>query len=689
MSRYINRDISWLSFNYRVLEESFDDSLPLYERIKFMAIYSANLDEFFRVRVGAIRNDPSSTRPGTKNSQILSQILFIVSRQQREFGKQFREKIIPELESHGIYLLNEKTLSPTQYTFVRNYFLEELIFHVQPVLLVKNKVAPFLQNGAIYFVVSLQSQSTKKIASLKPRLRYAIVKIPSDIHSRFIELPPEHGKYGILFLDDVIRVNLNQLFRGYDIKDCYSIKLSRDADLHIEDEYEGSIIEKVKRNLSKRKTGATSRFLYDEKMPDNMLDFLKECFRLKKNELVQGGKYHNFFDLFKFPNPISPQLEVTIPQPMRIPELDSYPSIFEAIKTRDWLLNFPYQRYEYFLRFLQDAALDPKVIEIKATQYRVADNSAVVEALINAARNGKKVTVFVEVKARFDEEANMKSAQQMASAGIKIIYSIPGLKVHAKACLISRISGNIRGIRHYAFMSTGNFNEKTAKIYCDHALFTSNPDLTDELIALFDYLESQQKQVSFRKLWIAQFNMVSDITSLIESEIKNAKNGYTAKLLIKLNNLEDPYMIDLIYKAGRAGVKVDIIVRSICCLIPDALFSENITVRRIVDTFLEHARIFVFYHGGKNLVFMSSADWMRRNLYHRIELGFPILDEDIKSEILEILAFQLADNQKARILDQELINLPIQMSAFDKPIRAQQSIYTYLRDKYFKIFDDA
>lgn len=686
MSSTINRDISWLSFNYRVLQESFDESLPLYERIKFMAIYSSNLDEFFRVRVGAIRHLLNIPTEAPKAQELLDQINFIVSRQQKEFGKNFREKIIPELEKNNIFLLNDSLLSKTQIQFVRNYFQDELIYQIQPVLLVKNKVAPFLQNGAIYFVVGLQAKQKKNNKSTKRRTRYAIVKIPSDIHPRFVELPPEDGKFGIIFLDDIIRVNLDQLFKGYEICSCYSIKLSRDADLHIEDEYEGNLVEKVKKNLSKRKTGAPSRFLYDESMPENVLEFLKDCFQLKKNEMIPGARYHNFYDFFRFPNPLSPQLEVHIPQPMRIPELDSYPSIFEAIKNRDWLLNFPYQSYDYFLRFLQDAAYDPKVLEIKATQYRVADNSAVVSALIEAARNGKKVTVFVEVKARFDEESNLKSAQQMAAAGIQIIYSIPGLKVHAKACLISRISGNRRGIRHYAFMSTGNFNEKTARIYSDHGFFTCKQEYTDELIKLFDYLQSQNTQVTFNKLLVAQFNMVDEFSRLINVEIANAKQGKKAHIIIKLNNLEDENMIEKLYKASKAGVKIDLIVRSICCLKPNSDFSENITVRRIVDTFLEHARVFIFYHQGEQKIYLSSADWMKRNLYHRIELGFPLEDPSLKQEMLDIISLQLKDNTKARILDEELNNLVVPQEG--EKIRAQHAIFEYLRKKYFRVFDD-
>ncbi len=695
MKRHINRDISWLSFNYRVLREAWDEELPLYERIKFMAIYSSNLDEFFRVRVGTIRsllNDEDEAEKAEKAQKLLDEIMSVVSKQQHEFGQLFRLHIVPSLEKNNIDLLNDEQLSRDQKEYARKYFQDELIYQIQPILLVKNKVSPFLQNGAIYLIVGLKSKNKKRESAnkkqVKRRIRYAVIKIPSDIHSRFIELPVENGRHGIIWLDDIIRLNLDQLLRGYEIDSCYSFKVSRDADLHIDDEGEGNIVDIVKKNLSKRKTGAPSRFLYDERMPEHVIEFLRDSFHLKKNEMIPGGKYHNFFDFFSFPNPLSPQLESYIPQPMRLPEFDSYASMFEAIKTKDWLLNYPYQSYDYFIRFLNEAAFDPKVTEIKATQYRVASNSAIVNAFITAARNGKKVTVFVEVKARFDEESNLKSAQQMAAAGIKIIYSIPGLKVHAKACLISRISGNRRGIRDYAFMSTGNFNEKTAKIYCDHGFFTSKESYTDELRGLFEYLETQETQVNFNHLLVAHFNMIDQLKELIDHEIKAAKRGEKAYILIKLNNLEDDHIIDKLYEASEAGVKIDIIIRSICCLVPMQLFSKNITVRRIVDMYLEHARVFIFYHGGENLLYLSSADWMKRNLYHRIELAFPIVDPLLKKELMDILHIQLKDTKKAKILDEHLQHHPIPVTEGEYPIRAQEKIYEYLRNKYFKLFMD-
>jgi len=689
--RYFNRDISWLSFNYRVMQEAMDPSLPLYERIKFLAIYSNNLDEFFRVRVGVIRHTLSSSRHKEEAEELISEIKGLVNEQQKEFGQVFRGNILPELDKNGIHLIMDEKFSAKQQNYLKQFYQEELIFHVQPVLLVKNKVVPFLQNGAIYLFVALTSKNKKSTKTSTVRVgakrkKYAIIKIPSDSVKRFVELPSHDGMYCITFLDDVIRYNLPEIFKGYNIEYAHSIKMSRDADLHIEDEFQGNLVEKVKSSLGKRRIGAPSRFLYDERMPEEAISFLKSAFKMKKNEMIPGGRYHNFYDFFKFPNPLAPALEVFPQLPLRIPEFDGFPSMFEAIKTRDWMLHFPYHDYDYVVRFLNQAAFDPKVFEIKATQYRVANDSAIVSALINAARNGKKVTVFVEVKARFDEETNLRFAQQMAAAGVNVIYSMPGLKVHAKAILVSRESGNRRGVRQYAFLSTGNFNEKTARIYSDHGYFTSTYEICDELTLFFKELERKTDEVKFEHLLVAQYNMVPELNRMIDNEIALAKQGKKAHIIVKVNNLEDETMIDKLYEASQAGVLIDIIVRSVCCLIPGKSFSNNIRVRRIVDQYLEHARICVFHNGGNDQLFLSSADWMKRNLFHRIELGFPIYEPTLKQEILDILNFQLRDNTKARMLDENLKNnhLPYTGVIF----RSQAETYEMLRNKYFKIFAD-
>lgn len=677
--KFINRDISWLSFNYRVMLEAADITLPLYERLKFLAIYSSNLDEFFRVRVGAIRRLQEVPAEKEKAQALLNAIQDIVGRQQQEFGEIFRNGIMPELEKHQIYLLRDQEYNDVQKKFIADFFYDEVLHQLQPILLVKNKVVPFLQNGAIYLVVCLFSAKRKKSTDKKRAVKYAVVKIPSDVLPRFIELPRENDRHTVIFLDDVIRYNLDQVFRGYEIGPSFSFKLSRDADLYLEEEG-GDLLEKIKKSLKRRKTGDPARFLYDEAMPPGVLDFLRTSFELKKNEMVPGGRYHNFHDFFRFPNPLSPRLENIPAQPLRIAALDEYPTMFEAMKKQDWLLHFPYQTYDYFIKLLNEAAFDPKVFEIKATQYRVAPDSAIVNALIAAARNGKQVTVFVEVKARFDEESNLRFAQQMEAAGVKIIYSMPGLKVHGKACLVSRKSGNRRGIRQYAYLSTGNFNEKTARIYSDLGYLTSRPEYTDELTAFFELLENPEKKVRFKKLLVARYNMVKQFSRLIEREISHVKTGKKGYILVKLNNLEDETMIRMLYKASEEGVKIDLIVRGICCLLPGKPYSKNITVRRIVDKYLEHARVFVFGNNNKPEVYLSSADWMTRNLYRRIELGFLVPDPLLSREIREVLDFQLRDNVKARLLDQHLQHHPVKNN--EGPVRAQDLTYEYLREKY-------
>ena len=691
MSKYqfLNRDLSWLSFNKRVLEVATNSDLPLYERIKFLAIYSSNLDEFYRVRVGTYKRFtelPPEDKVNLRENPdgILKKINAEVDRQQNFFGKIFQEDIIPSLRQNNIILLQDEILCAEHHQYIKEFFLDNLIPHTQPMLLLKKQIQPFLQNNAIYLAVKLFKRKSKKEEEQNPkkrRARYAIVKIPSHRFDRFIELPKVDDNHYIMFLDDIIRLRMKILFPGYKIDSCYSFKLSRDADLLIEDEYSGDLIKMIENSLKKRETGTPSRFLYDERMPKGFLKFLKECFDLQPNDMVKGGRYHNFQDFFGFPNPKYPDLELPPFHPMSVESLKGgSKSIFKTIRKKDRILHFPYQSYKYVIRYLNEAALDPKVEEIKATQYRVADNSAVVNALINAALNGKKVTVFVEVKARFDEEANLRSAKEMTKAGIKIIYSIPGLKVHAKIALVIRKGDK----RDYAFLSTGNFNEKTAKIYADHGFFTSNEVIISELKQLFDYLENQTPGYEFNKLLVGQFNLKKELKRLIDQEIANVENGGKGYIILKMNGLQEREMIQKLYEASEKGVKIDLIIRGICCLKPDQAYTKNIRVIRIVDQFLEHARAFYFHNNGKDLLYLSSADWMNRNLHRRIECAFPIEDPKIKNELLHILDIQLRDNVSARILDQQLNNLALPQNGQEEKVRSQFAIFDYLNEKESK-----
>ena len=685
-SPYFDRDLSWLSFNYRVMMEARDESLPLYERIKFLAIYSSNLDEFFRVRVASIRSlfdldKKARKKLGVKAKSLLREIRGQVDRQQEEFGQIFRGQILPGLEAHNIYLHRAAPKDPAHQAFMQDYFRHEVLPYVHPNLLRKGKIAHFLRDQTLYLAVEMYARPQKgsSKAESPQRRRYALVQIPTHYGPRFIELPGTGERHDIVFLDDIIRAHLDEIFPGYHVKDSYCIKLSRDADLQIEDEFSGDLVEKIASSLTQRRVGVPARFLYDPHMPPDMLKYIRETFNLSEDDLMPGGRYHNFSDFFAFPNPLAPQLENPRFQRLPHPGLDSDLSMFTSIGAKDRVLHFPYQTYDYVLRFLNEAALDPAVEEIKTPQYRVASNSAIVSALIRAARNGKRVTVFVELKARFDEAANLQSAAEMTAAGVKVIYSMPGLKVHAKIALVKRReAGELRG---YAFLSTGNFNEKTARIYADHGLLSARPELTGELEEVFRFLEDPDyRPAPFRQLLVGQFNMKAGFLALIDREIEHARAGREARMILKLNNLEEPVMIDKLLEASQAGVQIELIIRGICCLRPGLPgISENIRIVRIVGQHLEHARVFIFHNAGAEALYLASADWMDRNLNRRVEVGFPILDPENKAEIRKVVQLQLHDNVKAVQLNENMENVPVQRAEGEAPIHAQADVYELIR----------
>ena len=685
--RYFKRDVSWLSFNYRVLMEAEDASLPIYERIKFLSIYSSNLEEFYEIRVaehrGVIMKKNFVEESAAEAEETLAAITREVNRQQRDYYRIFYEQILPALNRQHIFLYQDEHPQPFHEDFVRDFFNEEVFPFLSPVMIQAGEIRTFIRDRRLYLVIRMVKKSDRlEDADDKPAYHYALMKIPFSKVPRFIELPPHEGKYYIMFIDDIIRANLHSVFPGYEIESCYSIKISRDADIYLEDEGKGSILEKIRKKVKKRKIGALSRFMYDQAMPADFLAFVCGAFGILPDDLVVGGRYNNLQDLSKLPNPAGKQLEQHPPLPMRIPYLDEVGSIFKVIKKRDVMLHFPYESFDYLLRFLMEAAFDPKVDEIKITQYRVAENSAVINTLISAAQNGKKVTVFVELKARFDEENNMRTAERMEQAGIKIIYSIPGLKVHAKVAVILR-KDNPEGAkrRDFAYLSTGNFNEKTAKIYADMALLTSQEAIITDINKVFAVLEGRLQAPTFRHLLVARFNMVPELQRMIQREIDHVQAGGKGRIILKMNGLHDQQMIDMLYRASEAGVEIDLIVRGICCLVPDQPYSRNIRVTRIVDMFLEHARIWYFYNEGQEELFLTSADWMRRNLNRRIETAFPILDPEIKQEVIDILHIQLQDNVKACWLDSELRNCFKRERTTSSPVRAQLAIYDYLKKK--------
>ncbi|MEE9429681.1 MAG: polyphosphate kinase 1 [Melioribacteraceae bacterium] len=686
--KYKNRDLSWLSFNYRVLQEAKDPRVPLYERIKFLAIYSSNLDEFFRVRVAGLKSLQTINKKTQKALSfdptiILKKIFKIVNKQQNEFGEIFRKQILPELKENKIFLIDETEVTDYQKEFIADYFNESVIPQVQPILLIKKKIIPFLRNRRPYLAVKLKPKNTKPTSSVKKRVqhKYAIIEIPSNHLPRFISLPSNDSNKYIIFLDDIIRIHLSSIFQGYEIVSSYSIKLTRDAELYIEDEFSGDLLDKISKSLKKRNTGKPSRFLYDEKIPTAFLKVLKESFLVGHNDLAQGSKYHNFNDFFAFPNPNRDDLKNEPLPPLKQNELESFPTLFEAMSQKDFALNFPYQTYDYVIDFFRLAATDPNVTSIYLTQYRVAKHSQIIKYLERAVKNKKKVMVFVELKARFDEESNILWAEEMKQRGINVLYSFPGLKVHSKLALVIRKENKQE--KSYCYLGTGNFHEQTAQLYCDLGLFTTDKRITKEVKTVFDFLEGQIVNPKFRHLLVAQFNMRNTFTKLIDKEIDATKKGKKAEIILKMNSLEDRKMINKLYEASNAGVKIKIIVRGICCLVPGvARQSENISVISIVDRFLEHSRIFIFYNGGHKKVYAGSADWMRRNLSKRIEVIFPIYNEKIKKEILDIIFIQLKDNVKARHIDRYDKNNYVKIKNQKTEIQSQVVTYNYLKDKH-------
>ncbi|MCB0521226.1 MAG: polyphosphate kinase 1 [Lewinellaceae bacterium] len=672
----IHRDISWLSFNYRVLQEAKDPRVPLLERLKFLAIYSSNLDEFFRVRVANHRN---LVRVGRRTRQqfdydpraILKEITQIVNKQQEEFSEIFSRQIVPQLEKHRIYLKRRLDLGHKQRAFVEQYFDENMMPFVQPVLLVKGKILPFLTNASLYLMVHLKDKEDGK-------KQYAIVKIPSDHLPRFIQLPSLKGRREIIMLDDIVRHCLSRMFPGYDILDTYSIKLTRDAELYIDDEFSGDLITKIRSSLTKRQVGPPSRFIYDREMPKALLQFLMETFNLKREDLLVEGRYHNNSDFFKFPDFGLDHLKNDPLPPLPYRPLESGKDYFAAIRQQDHLIAPPYHSYRSVVRFFEEAAKDPDVTEIKITQYRVANQSRIMNALIDAAAADKKVFVFIEVKARFDEEANLEWGEKLEKANIKVQYSMPGLKVHSKMALVTRKEAE--GEQHYAYLSTGNFHEVTAKIYGDFGLFTVDKRLTAEVARLFTFLKTEiVPQQKFENLLVGQFNLRSKLEMLIDREMKQAQKGKPCGITLKMNGIHDEKMIRKLYEAGRAGVPIRLIVRGICSLVPGIPgVSDNIQAISIVDRYLEHGRIFIFHNKGQEEIYLSSADWMTRNLSWRIEAIFPVYDENIRKQIKDVIEFQWKDNVKARLLDEAQSNLYREQDA-GPVIQSQLKTYDYFR----------
>ena len=656
--KYFKRDISWLSFNYRVLMEAMDKTVPLFDRIRFLSIYQSNQEEFYRVRVSEyhqILSDPTQSEEEKEQAECtLESINREVNRQVDIFNKFFFNDIIPELEQEGMVLYHQEKIEDFHRAEVRRFFKEEVFPFLQPVLILKDDIVSFLRDNRLYLAIKMFKKSDGNNPDRIPF--YAQIKIPFSKVPRFIKLTPYNGKNYVMFIDDMIALNLDIVFPGFDIDSHYAIRVSRDADFSIEPKEGVNIVDAVRKRVKKRKIGNANRLVYDGSMPRDMLEYICEAYDIPHGQCIRSSRYLNLEDLTKLPNLTGRVLSEALPSPMRLPIFDNAPSMFEVIRHRDFLIHFPYQSFDYLTRFLTEAADDPTVTDIKLTQYRVAENSEVIDRLLYAAQRGKRVTVYVEIKARFDEENNIITSELMQQSGVRIVYSTPGLKVHVKALLVKCAPPNSKLPQAYAFLSTGNFNEDTARIYSDMGLFTVNREITGELDKLFSILDGSSTDRDFKTLLVAQFNMVDVLKQKIRFEMEEARQGRKARIILKMNGLHDTGMIDALYDASEAGVRVDLLVRGINCLVPNQPYSRNIHMTRIIDSYLEHARIWYFYAGGREEVYLSSADWMRRNLNRRIETAVPILDQRIKNEILSVIDLQLRDNVKACYIDEYLGN---------------------------------
>jgi polyphosphate kinase len=669
-NHFINRDISWLSFNERVLVEASRQEVPVLERLKFLSIYSSNLDEFYRVRIPALIALHQINNTGHIDNR-LTEVNEVIARQQKLYGKILREDLLPLLNQNNINFLYSQPIPDVLKERTKDFFLTHIAAFLQPVRLFADENF-FPENNKIYLAIQIEQKGNTDII---------IVNIPSEECGRFYSETISEIRY-VVTIDDIIRDNIKFLFPDAVIKGIFSLKITRDAELDLEDEFKGDIAEKIEQQISVRDFGLATRLLYDAGMPRTMLEQIITSFQLGNATLVEGGRYHNLRDLADFP------VKQETLSYKKWPSLACHmvhDNIFESVKQNDILLHVPYQRYDTLLQFFNQAAIDPYVTDISITLYRIAGDSLIANALISAAKNGKNVTVFVELKARFDEANNIRWSKKMKTAGVKIIYSIPGLKVHAKVALVKRIEEG-RGT-YYGIFATGNFNENTARFYTDHVLITAHKEMLRELELLFIFLSKRRKPETtdnfpLQHLLIAQFNLQSELLLLINGEIEYAQRGLPASIIIKLNNLEEEVLIEKLYEASQAGVKIELIIRGICRLKPGvAGLSEQITVRRIVDRYLEHGRIFVFNNNDDPKIYLGSADWMNRNIYRRIEVCFPLYDPELKKEIMSIMQLQLDDNISAVSVDASGANSVIQ-TPHGQPVHAQHEIYQLIEKQF-------
>ncbi len=676
---FIPRDISWLSFNARVLQEANDASVPLKQRIRFLGIFSNKQDEFFRVRVATLKRMVEFS--GKKMNMhleedpqaILDQIQRTVLQQQNEFARIW-ENILKELNAQKVYLLNEKQLNREQQDFVKKFFEEKVRANIIPLMIEILPTLPYLRDKSIYLGVVMQKKDSAY------QQKYSLIEVPGSYIGRFIQLPSKEGEHHIILLEDVIRYNLPYIFSyfGYDSYKAHVFKVTKDAEIDIDNDIATPFIQKIEKGLKNRRKGKPVRFVYDKEMDAGLLEFLIRKLNLsKKDNIIPGGRIHNFRNFMDFPEVFSK--ETSLRASLKHPLLKKALRVTEVVLEQDVMLHFPYHSFDPIIDLLREAAMDPDVISIRVTAYRLAPNSKVVNALVNAARNGKSVEVMLELRARFEEEANLEWKEKLEEEGVKVFVGIPHLKVHAKLCAIKKRVG--KKTIQYGFVSTGNLNESTAKVYSDHCLLTSNRNVMADVSRIFRYVENPKDNEALlracKTLLVSPVKMRKEFEQLILREIRNAKAGKKAAIILKLNALSDEQLIGRLYEAAAAGVHISLIIRGIySAVVENKKYKKNIAAVSIVDEYLEHSRVIVFEHGGKQKIFISSADWMVRNLDHRIEAAMPIKDKVIRNELLQFVNIQLSDNVKARVLNDQLQNTYVKPGK--KKIRSQSEIFNFL-----------
>ncbi|MBQ1426464.1 MAG: polyphosphate kinase 1 [Succinivibrionaceae bacterium] len=674
------KEISWLAFNERVLQEAEDPNVPIIERLRFLGIYSNNQDEFFKVRIAELKRQvliaQASDRSFTEH--ILKDAIKKSGKLTEKFNIIYHD-LLNELKKYNIEFKNENQINDFERKWIRSFFTEKVKPFISPVILTEElDVLSFLKDPYTYLCIEMSEQNDKK--------QYALLEIPTDKVDRIIQIPnedPNSTMKILIMLDDIIRVCLDDVFKGffnYSSITAYCIKMNRDAEYNLSMELNRTMIESMSEGLKQRLTAIPTRLAYDRDMPKEMVKFLVKKLKMSDYDSISAGnRYHNMKDFLGFPSLGNTSLEYNRVSPLHCYEFDRYPTMFQAISKQDILLYYPYYTFSYFTELLRQSSYDPSVIAIKINIYRVARDSRVIRDLIDAANNGKRVTVVVELKARFDESNNIEWAKILTEAGVKVLFGLPSLKIHSKLCLITRKEEG--KLVKYCHIGTGNFNEKSARIYTDFALFTKNEQLTEEVDSVFDFIEAPYIQPRFKNLMVSPVNARQKIYDLIDNEITNATKGLEASITVKINNLVDEGVIARLYRASQAGVKINMIVRGMCSLITGVKnLSTNINIRSIVDRYLEHPRVMIFHNNGDEKIYISSADWMTRNLDHRIEVATPIFSKKLKKVIKDLIDIQFNDNVKARIIDEKQTNRYVERTATQREIRSQMEIYEYLEN---------